>query len=676
MHEDASESDNSIHQVIKEVEEQYFIGRANELKFFHDYIQIDNPAQKVIHFYGEGGIGKTYLIKEFARIANKHHIPFIHLDSQDFTHNEQGFIDYLYSTILFFVQTPTESIIDQQITLHDCVELINNYGKKIIIAIDTYEHMTDLDRWLRNVFIRQLHQRISIILAGRKPLASEWLESPAWRRLTYQCKINPFNREETKHYLQLNGMTDESNMDTIWEYTKGHPLLITLATISDFTNEEENFTNQNNTEILSTLTKRWLSEVTDERLINILEVAALFHQFDQNCLSEILNQEIPNSIFNQLISLSFVRKTRRGWGIHELIRDAIRIELKQRNPDRHELITKKIIQYYYHRIIKHKAEEDIASFFYHIGDDVIQSVFFQDAYLDTSMYLEPIGEYNFHEVEDFFTYLKENPSVSKTNFYNRETNLSLQFDASLEHNLLEHKLVGPEYIKKIGYNGASLLKKKNGEVIAISIIVPVNEKTLPILATEPVSRAYFGNLTVEEKAYYNVPVEKTAGYFIRYQEYKDPTDNAARSYLLYNLFPLIFLGGKLIASTPLKFFQELLNKFGFQVVPGREHNDYHDDKPTQTYLLDLSGPKLVPYLKQFVSGITKQNELDILTEKYSLTKREQDITNLLLEDKSIADIAKELFIAEITVKKALSRIYKKANVKNRRQLIKKIMDIF
>ncbi|WP_042146892.1 LuxR family transcriptional regulator [Paucisalibacillus sp. EB02] len=663
--------DKRINQVIQAVEESSFFGRKYEVNFFHELIQHENPEYKVVHLHGEGGIGKTYLLYEFAIIAEKKNIPFIHLDTQDFNQTIEGFTDYLHSML------STHLDVGETIpkTLQACIQLINNFGqkKKIIIAVDTYEQIDNLNRWFRNVFIRKLHPSVSVILAGRRGLTGEWQESPAWRRITKQIKITSFNFDDTYDFLQKNGITCEASIKKIWQFTNGNPLLLSLATISDVVGAENSNIFKNKTEVLSTLTNRWLNEVKDESLINLIEVAALLNHFNQSTLSQILKQEILTNTFHELTSFSFIRKSQEGWSIHELIRDAIRIELKHRNHERYKQLTKQIIYYYYTRIITQPSTDDIASFFYHLGDDVIQSVFFQDTLIDHSMYLEPIEEYNFHEVEDFFIYLNNNLTVSRTNFYNRTTDTTFQFDASLEHNQLEYEFIGPKYIKKMGYNGSSLLKR-DGEVIGISINVPINEQTLPFLASEPVSRAYFSNLSKEEKQYYHVPVEKTAGYFIRYQEYKDPTDNAARAFLLYSLFPLIFSGGKLVASTPLKLFQELLYKFGFQTVDGASHLDYREKVPTPTFLLDLSGPKLIPYLKQFIAGLNT-DKMDILTQEFSLTPREQDIIILLIEDKPILEIAKELYIAEITVKKALSRIYQKANVKNRMQFMKRIMEI-
>jgi len=55
-----------------------------------------------------------------------------------------------------------------------------------------------------------------------------------------------------------------------------------------------------------------------------------------------------------------------------------------------------------------------------------------------------------------------------------------------------------------------------------------------------------------------------------------------------------------------------------------------------------------------------------------LTKREQEITHLVTEGMTNMEIARELNVAEITVKKSLSNIYSKLGVSNRTSLIKKI----
>ncbi len=55
-----------------------------------------------------------------------------------------------------------------------------------------------------------------------------------------------------------------------------------------------------------------------------------------------------------------------------------------------------------------------------------------------------------------------------------------------------------------------------------------------------------------------------------------------------------------------------------------------------------------------------------------LTRREQEITLLVAEGKTNLQIAKELNIAEITVKKSLSNVYARLGVSNRTSLLRKI----
>ena len=55
-----------------------------------------------------------------------------------------------------------------------------------------------------------------------------------------------------------------------------------------------------------------------------------------------------------------------------------------------------------------------------------------------------------------------------------------------------------------------------------------------------------------------------------------------------------------------------------------------------------------------------------------LTKREQEIAMLVAEGKTNMEIAKQLNVAEITIKKSLSNIYTRLGINNRASLSKKI----
>lgn len=58
-----------------------------------------------------------------------------------------------------------------------------------------------------------------------------------------------------------------------------------------------------------------------------------------------------------------------------------------------------------------------------------------------------------------------------------------------------------------------------------------------------------------------------------------------------------------------------------------------------------------------------------------LTSREFEVLRLLIDGKNNRDIASELFLAEITVKKHVSSIYRKLGVKGRSHAVKKCMEL-
>jgi ligand-binding sensor domain-containing protein/DNA-binding CsgD family transcriptional regulator len=69
------------------------------------------------------------------------------------------------------------------------------------------------------------------------------------------------------------------------------------------------------------------------------------------------------------------------------------------------------------------------------------------------------------------------------------------------------------------------------------------------------------------------------------------------------------------------------------------------------------------------SHLHKDLDIEFIYSRYSISKREKEILQLLLQGKSNNDIGASLFIAESTVKKHVHSIYQKLGVKNRLQII-------
>lgn len=88
---------------------------------------------------------------------------------------------------------------------------------------------------------------------------------------------------------------------------------------------------------------------------------------------------------------------------------------------------------------------------------------------------------------------------------------------------------------------------------------------------------------------------------------------------------------------------------------------------------------LIPFILIVLSlGIfieqNKQKEKLKQIDRFKLTAKEKEVVLLILQKKKNKEIADELFVEISTIKTHINNIYKKVQVKNRKELINKITD--
>ncbi len=132
-----------------------FVGREAELELVRSALLAAEPPFVVLHLYGPGGVGKSTLLREYARIAAEAARPVIRLDGRNLEPSPPGFLLALRQALGF---KENDSTLDGL-----------NWPAEGMLLIDTYESLVSLDAWLRDTFLPQLPGHSLVVTAGRNP---------------------------------------------------------------------------------------------------------------------------------------------------------------------------------------------------------------------------------------------------------------------------------------------------------------------------------------------------------------------------------------------------------------------------------------------------------------------------------------------------------------------------
>ena len=671
---------SSFGEEIRRLEESFFVGRKMELIIFRNFVYNKENKERILNISGTGGIGKSSLLDQFRRICDQEGIPFFLLDCLDFTKTPQGFALRLLA--MLNTQVPEEW--SESKLLEEAVRQLNKRAQtgRLVFAIDTYEEMNELDDWLRHSFLVELSINILIVLSGRFPLKGGWVLSPAWRRFVKFMPLSPFDYETCKQYTSIFGDYNDSFVRKSYFITKGHPLTLSLFMglneLDGLKGEQEpEFLMWNET--FKEIAGQWLREITDSTLMELLEAVTMVRVFNHEILENILGKEISNEEFENLIHLSFVRKSERGWYLHQVLRKALYQDFRLKKPNIYNQLWQRSVKYHYGLFSSrhHSIEERnlfLLDFIYIVGDPGFRAMFYDDA-IDQTYYIETVNKDNLQEAEQYFKdvlsnhqdYIQEmyDPVTNERHIYNIPKAVNEKWVTSIK--LSEVIQLGSEVIR--------LLKNEKHEAVGIFVYIPIHRGSLQFLQQNQITQSYFRTLSKQERDKLNVPPESPAGWFQYLIDFSKDGSSAARFMFFQTYLSYYLKGGIMVYTAPMKYNQEAVKGVGYVEIPGTTHFGFGLQFPAPVFVLDFREDK---EMKKFVENLYQSTEdnneassLDAILS--GLTPREREIALLTRTCSSNLEIAKKLYLSEITVKKNLSRIYEKLDLKGKTELVKKLM---
>ncbi|MGD8192130.1 LuxR C-terminal-related transcriptional regulator [Brevibacillus ginsengisoli] len=660
-------------------ENRYIVGRQQELSLFSDFLESDSSTNKHIwNLYGTGGIGKSTLLQGFRLLAIQKGALYIQLGSRDFSHTGYDLCKALLQQLT--ETAPKET--DLSKLLESTVATIREISayRKVIIAFDTFEEMMELETWLREHFLKWLPSRVLVLIAGRQRLTDSWFYSPAWRSKILLMPVKHLTREETLDYLQRFDISEAERMERIWLRSKGHPLTLSLAVAAQI--NEEDAASGIESDWFGDLAALWLKEVPEKEQRKWVEAAAVLRHFNEEVLSYLLEEEIKPDIFEQLTRFSFVQKTDRGWMFHDLMREATCSQLKQRKPRYYHHLLGRAACYYAEIILEKSGKSsvswEVVEFYHYVEHSSIRALTNQAS---GTYYWDTLTDSNLAEAESFIEYRMRNRKSFTHTIIDPHTGSEFQMKLRLEETSYLIQDLDLHAFYDLDARSVMLLRDEAGTAQGLTVVVPLHGGTLPFLERDPILGPYLAHLSSSERSTFNVPPDKPAGWFMRALDYLDQTDPSLSTEGIKLINSYMCNGGILVISPqPNKYVENVFLFLGFEIVPDVTHCHYDGVTPTPFFIIDTRGDKLRKFLSRLLlqSGFNEElgdhKRIQFGSKELSLhwnllTKREQEVAELVCAGCSNVEIAEKLFISEVTVKKHLSAIFGKLGVKKRSQLI-------
>jgi tetratricopeptide (TPR) repeat protein len=245
--------------------------------------------------------------------------------------------------------------------------------RRIVLMLDTFEQMTVLDDWAREVAqgvgqisnlpvgqTSNLSYGALLVIAGRA--LPNWSRAwSGWMANAQVEELKPMSEEMMRelirrYYATLRGgEPDPKQVEAIIRFARGLPMVVTGAVqlwvkygVEDFQAVKP--------EIVANLVDR-LMEGVPKGMVPALEAAAAVRWFDQPILRAVMAQEDVREVYNELRRFPFVRTRAEGLALHDAVREMVDENLRMQDAERHRELHERAAAYFEKRLEKATGEE-------------------------------------------------------------------------------------------------------------------------------------------------------------------------------------------------------------------------------------------------------------------------------------------------------------------------------
>ncbi len=302
---------------LRTLRDRAFVGRDAELALLERALQGDDGPFALLYVYGPGGIGKSVLLREFARVAEAGGATVATLDARDIDPSPAAVLQALRRALdLDGSESPLEMLARQD---------------RPVLVVDTYELLTPLDAWLRDELLPQLPSDALVIVGARIPPQPGWRADPAWSQLMHVLPLRNLQPKDSRAYLQSRAVP-EVHHAAVLDFTHGHPLALSLlADMLAHADERRPFQPDQAPDVVRSLLQRFVDHVPSRAHWQALAVCAHARVTNEEVLCDVLGPEAA-PLFTWLRDLPFIEHSPLGIFPHDLAREVLEADLRWRDP--------------------------------------------------------------------------------------------------------------------------------------------------------------------------------------------------------------------------------------------------------------------------------------------------------------------------------------------------------
>jgi tetratricopeptide (TPR) repeat protein len=303
-------------------------------------VQVAGPAGQVVKDVATSGIdiAGAFIEKKMDEHYSQEEVKRLYDEIGDLT---SAFVDDL------------DRIADNRLRL---LPSFARHKRLVILFFDAFDRIADdVSPWLLDRFLRAIidekktaaSEYVVLVVASRKPIqrVSDRAELSNWQ--SYLQTIQPlslsrFTYEETRLYLEQQGITDHAMIHSLYTDSHGLPFYLSLVKPDP----------QGNIDLTEDVVKIYLNSIPEQDADKrrLARVAALlsrpFNQDDLAAFPFLAQQDIP-VLYEWLTEQSFVQRTQDGrYCYPELATELFRRDLYQTSEDGYYAIRRSLAAYY------------------------------------------------------------------------------------------------------------------------------------------------------------------------------------------------------------------------------------------------------------------------------------------------------------------------------------------